>query len=271
MGNFFQVASLGLNSGAQASSFYQGTPGVNQKVFGEAATGVGLASTGIGATLGINALATGTSVAAAAAGSHGAVAALTSIGPWAALAIPVFILLSKIFKGADPRQVPAAKIEQVFEATAINLERLVEVGMLSKAEAAATQQALIQKGYEYYDDPSVVLGVAEDKGRANMTAVIKSVISQTQALADRLLVAVDLQAARALHLPARDSRKWYPESLAAASQLTDQILQAIPPRSVGDAVGQVGAKLAAVSKTPVGLAGLGLGAFLLVGLLRKFL
>ena len=270
MDNFYQFASLGLNTSSQVGSLFEGSPGVNQRVFGEAAAGAGLASMGIGATLGVNALAHGTTVtaAAAAAGGKGVIGVLSSIGPWAALAIPVFILLSKIFKGADPRQVPAARIEQVFEAASIHVQRLTEVGMISKPEAAGLFDALLQKGNEYYDDPSVVLGVAEVKGWANMAAVIRAVTSQTAAFADRPLISADLAKARTLYLPARDARTWYPESLAAASQLTDQIVQSIPARSVGDAVGQAAA---AIKSDPWKLVGLGVGAFSLVGLLRRFL
>ncbi len=144
-----------LDLGSALGGLFGGGPGSNQPAFSKVGAGTGLVAAGGGA-------AAGTAAASA-------LAATSGIG---ALLIPVILLLSKTFKGADPFQVPASRIEQAFEVGSDNLYLVARSGMISKAEAAQGMQIFLQKGIEYYDQTIAReprLQKAGEKGKRNMT------------------------------------------------------------------------------------------------------
>lgn len=276
------LAFTGLNSAASVAGQIPASPGVNQKIFGVAAGVTGLVGTG--AALAV-AAAGGTASAAA---SGGALLAATAAGPLAAILIPVMILLSRIFKGADPRQVPASQIEQAFEVAADNLYAVAKAGMVTKAQAASGMQVFLQKGVEYFGQMQSQLATAGNKGAANMGKVIRDEITAVLALPVVAPVPVDLAKAQVLYkanLPGGGAG-WYPKSVAAGNNLADEFLKAMvtegtspaqvaagPVAALGASVGSILSpeNLAAVAKSPAKLLGLGVGAFAVVGLLRRFL
>lgn len=169
----------------------------------------------------------------------------------------LMLAASKIFGGADPKQVPAAQIEQCFEAAAINLENVAKAGMISKDQAAAGMQAFLQQGIAYYGQAQ--LGKAGEKGAANMNKSIGITMSRLMAMGEVPSVALDLGKARALYVNAAG---WYKQSLQAAVQLTDAYL--------GSLTSGISGKLASVASSPVKLAGVGVGLFALVAVARHF-
>lgn len=174
-------------------------------------------------------------------------AALTGLaiaGAWAAVAAPVFILLSKIFHGADPRQVPASRIEQVFELAAVNMHSLVENAFLIPQEVIEACKVLLQKGVEYYAQMSPQLGKAGEKGAANMGKVVNAEIAAIAALRAPPLKPLVLSEARNSYKSAQGWARppgWYAESIKVADELTDSYLQSIPRLQTAAAVPAAGA------------------------------
>jgi hypothetical protein len=167
--------------------------------------------------------------------------------------LAVAAAISKIFSQADPRQVPAAQIEQAFEAAANNLCYVAQAGMITKAQAVAGMQQFLQAGIEY--EGKANLGNAAVKGAANMTKVINDEIKALQALPPIASTPLDLAKARSLY---QSGSGWYAASLQTATQLTDAYLTAIPTglgAGIGDAASAVEAALGIPSE--VTISGLG--------------
>jgi hypothetical protein len=202
-------------AGANQATVGLAGPSSNAGDFGLAEQGIGAIATGAAAAV---AAAGG---AASAAASGGILLAATAAGPFAAIAIPVLILLSRLFKGADPRQVPASEIEQMFEAAADNFYALAKVGMIDIQDAAHAMQILIEQGAAYYQKvPN--LGRAGGKGIANMTAVIQAEIDATLALPSNIpVIPVDIAVAHGYYI---SGAGWYASSIAGANKLTDNFL-----------------------------------------------
>lgn len=178
-------------------------------------------------------------------------------GPAAAALLviaPGLSLIGKIFHGADPRQVPASKIEQAFEAAAKNLYALAKAGMITVEQALTGMQSFLQTGLGYYTQMSGQLGKAGEAGKVTLAQKINEQISKTSILPATTAVPLDLAKAHALYIQKQPG--WYDESVDAATQLTDQYLQSLPVPST---------KTAATK-----LVGLGLGAFAAAALIKHF-
>jgi hypothetical protein len=174
------------------------------------------------------------------------------------VAIPALIAIAKkLFRGADPAQVPAAQIEQAFEAAANNLYYVAQAGMISKEQAAAGMQVFLQQGIEY--EGKANLGAAAQKGAANMTKVIQAEITGVMSLGAISAVPLDLAKARTLY---QTGSGWYAASLQTAAQLTDAYL--------GSLTSGLAATLASLAGSPVKLGAVGLGVFVLVSLWQHF-
>jgi hypothetical protein len=231
----------GLDLGSALGGLFGGSPGSNQPAFAKvgAVTGIGFAVASI----------------------------VTPIPIAGQILGPVIALLSKIFKGADPFQVPASRIEQAFEAGSDNLLLIAQSnGMISREEAAQGMQIFLQKGIEYYDqmvarDPRIQR--AAEKGKRNMSQVIQDEIRGVLAKPVLKMQPIDLGEARKLYLRA-GLPGWYPESLQAGANLADEFLNAIeqtrpalprPKGSGGPADGPAG--VPSGKKALAGAAGLG--------------
>ena len=235
------VSSTGqvLNTGANVAGQFPGTPSSNTKPFNVAAGAAGLAATGIGAGVAVApaAFAAGTATTAA-----GPLAALATAGIFAAIAVPVALLLSKIFHGADPKQVPAAQIQQVFEAACYNLLAIGRAGMLARKEVVDGAKLFLRVGLEWFDRPEVVLGQAEDRAKARLPINVNEVLAAAEGRPVPPPVAEDwlqpptgsavgeiatrpltLEAARGFYIPTNKAG-WYSSSLQAAASLTDEYI-----------------------------------------------
>ena len=218
-------ALVGLQNAAQAAGLFGS--GSNTPLI----SGVGSAATIFGTA------AVGFASLSAALPSLGALAS-GSLAEFAALAGPIGItvgivltILSRVFHGADPNQVPAAQIEQVFEAAADNVYALQKAGYLVFAESSAGMQKLISAGNLYYQqavqsNPQY----AQDRrpfvnGQANMTKVINAEIQAASLLPPAGLLPFDQTAAHALYV--QDGAGWYSASVDAAVGLTDGFMLAL--------------------------------------------
>jgi hypothetical protein len=223
-------ALSGINQTAAAAGLF-GSLGSNTTVFAtgaKIATAAGLAS-GAVETLAVTSTAVG-SLGAGAVGAFAAMAGPIGLGVAAALEI-----LSVCFKGADPNQVPAAQIEQVFEAGADNLLALAKAGYLTAAEAQLGMQRLIQAGQLYYQQAvSSNRQYAQDpkpfvNGQKNMTSVINAEMVPLATLAPQAVKPWNAAAAHPLYI--QDGAKgWYSgpgQSIDAATSLTDGFMAAL--------------------------------------------
>lgn len=266
----------GLNAGGSVAAHIPTNPGANSKGFGLSTNIAGITGSVAGATLTIATAATTATVATSSALTVVAIA-----GAWAAVLVPVLIILAKIFKGADPRQVPASQIEQAFEAASDNLYVVAKVGMITKEQAAYGMQLFLQKGVEYYAQMPQ-LGKAGNKGAGNMGKIIKDEITAVLALPVVAPVPINITKAHALYkanFPG-GGKGWYAKSVEAGNKLADDFLKAVqeagssPAQAAAGSAsgpGATAAAVAAVAGSPSKLFGLGVGAFAVVGLLRKIL
>lgn len=211
----------------------------------------------ISASIGLGTGVVGASTAGAAAGTTAASvgAASTVVG---LVAVPVLILLGRLFRGADPRQVPAAQIQQVFEAASHNLLAVGRAGLISRAEVVDGARLFLRKGREFYDRADVVLGPAEERGAARMGVNVNEVIIAAQggavpapvsgdylqpppgaAVAASRTQRLDLASARSYYIPVSKSG-WYRQSLDAAQRLTDSYLESLPKNIAEKAVAALG-------------------------------
>lgn len=129
-------------------------------------------------------------------------------------------LVSMVFSGANPLQVPAAQAEQIFEIWADNLYAVAKAGMLAPADAAAAMSQMIPMGTQYI--AGLNIGKAGQAGIANMTKVINAEITAVESLPAGATKPIDLAAARRLYT---GGAGWYPDSVTKAAQYTDSFLQ----------------------------------------------
>ena len=222
----------GITGAAQAAGLFGagGLPGSNTAGFATAANIAGDIATGATvanfAIEGITALST----------TVGAVAPfLWMAGPIAAAAAAVLEVISICFKGADPNQVPAAQIEQVFEASALDMQYLATAGYLTKAEATAGMEKLIQAGDAYYaqavtNNPQYARDQRPFKnGQANMTKSIREFEGTVANLPEVTLLPWDQNSASSLYIQ-EGARGWYSQpgqSIEAATNLTNGFMAAL--------------------------------------------
>lgn len=172
----------------------------------------GLSSTGLAAT-GSILTATDTTLL----GLSGA-----TLGISAVIAGVVAVVLS-LFKGANPLQVPAAKIEQAFEAAADNLFALVvKASMITPAQAVAAMHLLINAADN--QEIQANLGVAAQKAITNLTTVINNEIAAVPGVHATTRTINVVQAHSFYVQP--NTAGWYPDSITAAAKMTDQLLAA---------------------------------------------
>lgn len=197
-------------------------------------TGAQLTSSILGGAAGTAAgIAAMTGTATAAGLGLGLATAPATLGVGAAVA-GLVALFSRLFTGADPRQVPASQIEQAIEAAADNLYAVCKMGMISITEAVSGMQALLQKGVATLQSSG--LGMAAQNGIDNLVKVVNAEIAVTQQLNSSATAPIDLEKAHSVYI--RQQAGWYPQSVDAATQLTDQYLQGLPTR-FSDAVNMV--------------------------------
>jgi hypothetical protein len=168
---------------------------------------------------------------AAAAGLSGVSAVLGVIGPIGAVAAIVIKICSLIFKGADPNQVPASKIEQVYECYADILNQLYDAGLISQNAAISCMQAAIQGAAQAEDNAPQYASDSKpfEKGIINATNVINAEIKLASSKAPVPLVKLTLAAAQAIYIGAypTGTGQWYPGSVNLAYQLAQSTINSL--------------------------------------------
>lgn len=170
-------------------------------------------------------------------------------GP-AAPFVAIAATVSGFFHGADPRQIPAAKIEQAFELAADNLYWLaganknLSEAIISKQEAVDGINLLTQAAIQYEQQASQQYQPASpgqygalpfSKAIANVQAVNGAEAQAVAGLPDLPLKAgpINFTEAQQYFYSREVSAGWYPESIAGAEQLTLTYLQSLNRSVVG--------------------------------------
>jgi hypothetical protein len=181
---------------------------------------------------------------AASTGVLGTAALGLATGPAAPFVIAGIVIAALLAKfiggGCGQACIDASMAEQIYEAAADNAYALFAAGMVPLAAAVAFMQQMIAAGQQHMAQ----LGDTKQlrNGSANLTKVINAEIAAAQSLPTPTEVPLDLNAARAKYLSGGGRGTWYPQSLSAADQITDQWVQAAianPPAGAVDASGNV--------------------------------
>lgn len=158
-------------------------------------------------------------------------AGITAAAPASGPAAPVVAAigaavstLGGIFKGANPLQVPAAQIEQVYEAVADNVWALFyHAHMITRATAIAGMQAALQAAQQALSTSG--LGIAAQKGLANATAVIGQMIDAAPNTPDQPATA-ELSVSQAQQFYV-GGPGWYASSISKATAITNAFIQSL--------------------------------------------
>lgn len=167
-------------------------------------------------------------------------------------------LMGKLF-GPNPKNVPAAQAEQVFEAASNNAYAVSKAGMVSRADAIAAMRQFLAMGTEYIT--GLKLGTAGSQAVSNMTKTINAEISAAASLPEKATKPLDLAAARAVYTKGGG---WYPAAIEGSRQLTDQWLATVP------SVSGVSSSLAAAASSiglPADVGGLLSNPLVVIGLI----
>ncbi|MGH9406777.1 MAG: hypothetical protein ACRD3D_13195 [Terriglobia bacterium] len=203
------------------------------------------------------------SVAAGTAGTLATVAAtaIPIVGAVAALGV---LLAMYIGGGCGNACIDSSKVEQIYEAAADNLYAVGQLGMITRDEAIAGMQALIQAGQQH---EAQLNDKQAQSGIANLTKVINAEIADCQNLSDTPTTPINLTQAHSVYVSASG---WYPDSLAAASQASDEYLSQLasarganPSSPATSSLTSGSVSIAGVTLSPLVIVA-GLGALLLV-------
>lgn len=187
--------------------------------------GLGAADPTIAKIAGGTATIVGAGAGLTASGVFGASAAALAAGPIGAAivaaAVIAALLANWIGGGCGTACINASMAEQIYEAAADNAYLVGKLGMVSASEAVALMQTLIQMGQQHEAQWSTD---AAKNGAANLAKVINAEIAVAESLPTSPSIPVDLSAARSVYV---GGTGWYPQSSAAAAQLTDQWLTSL--------------------------------------------
>jgi hypothetical protein len=154
-----------------------------------------------------------------------------------ATGIPKFLttlgIVGLIFKGADPNQVPAAQVEQAFEAAGDDFLALLKAKYITTSEALTAIQACLAAGIQYFNNMLATDPVAKadprpfKNGLANMRD--KSFPPEVaEAKTINVVQAIPWDPAAAAKLYLQPGLKgWYSDSLAAGIRLVENYMAAI--------------------------------------------
>jgi hypothetical protein len=153
----------------------------------------------------------------------------------------IVAIVASLFHGADPNQVPASKIEQIFEGAADNMYALVKAGILSKSEGAQGIQSFTQAAIAYEQQTASQLRDPRPFQNAinNITKVNQAELQVLMQLPDSNPSGpINFTAAKAAYYTKPNMPGWYPDAIQGAIQATDEYLKSIP-RSVPQVLGNV--------------------------------
>ncbi len=183
----------------------------------------------------------------------GAAAASGPLAPLVLAGTAVVALLLKFFGGGcGDACVDASKIEQIYEAAALDLEEVGKLGMISREEAAQGMQMFIRAGQQH---EAQLNDEHAQEGAANLTKVIEQIIARSQSLSSEAKNPLDLDAARAAYISTSKTlgKEWYPDSLSAAAEMASQYLSSLaasPLRQASQAAGRVESALKSAGIPP---------------------
>src|SRR5207237_5114748 len=191
------------------------------------------------------------------------IAAAGPAAPFVAAGAAAVALFTHVFGGGCGHAcIDAAKIEQIYEAAADNLLAVGKLGMISRAEAVGGMQMLMQAGQQH---EAQLNDSQAQKGAANLSKVVAAEINAANSLPEAARVPLDLNRARSVYM---SGHGWYPDSLSAAAQWTDQYLAGLASNPVR-AVAQTASEALTVSGGDVpSLVIVGLGIVVLFFLFR---
>ena len=170
------------------------------QAIGQAGAIAGVTESALGATSGVL-LAHAGGLAAAGGLFAGTAASIAASATLIGAAVVAVIMIAKlIFKGADPNQVPAAKIEQVYECASNCMGALYAAGLISQATCLSLIGALItgaaqaeDNAPQYAKDPRPFRN-----GITNATSVLNAAISGVKGMAPIPLKTLTASAVSAL-------------------------------------------------------------------------
>lgn len=207
----YNVAGIGV--GQTGSVGVGGGNGVNltQPVL---ATGLG-AEIGLAATLSENALTAGSALAPI-------LGEVAVFAPIVGVFVGLGLLLSQfIGKGCGNACIEAAKAEQIYEAMGDNLVQLYKLGMITRDQTLAGIALAQEYGAQH-------LGKFDDKqaraGEKNMTSVLSALVAGMAHTPMGKPQPYNLTLAHEHYI---SGPGWYPDSLAAAAQLTDEYVSSL--------------------------------------------
>ena len=213
------MGRAGTSTAAGVLGAINAGPGANQSVFQFA----GLAASGI-ATASAFAASAVSAAAAAGATVSGSTAFLAAAGPWGALAAGVIAVLAVIFKGADPRQVPASQVEQCFELAGLIVSEASVRGYITPTEASAAQQSFWQLALQYEQQQVAPLGGnAYSRAVKNLNQVFGVQVQTSNGRAPAAPLALDVEAA--VHCFSASPPGWYAQSITAGQELARQYFE----------------------------------------------
>jgi len=195
------------------------------------------------------------------AAGQAAGAILTKIAPFTGPAAPFVIaaglivsIVSDFFGGGCGQTcVVAAQTQQVYDAVGDNIEAVAKAGMISGADAVSILQSLVTaaQGAETANQQGAA-------GSAEVASAVQTHINNVSGLGASTQP-LNLSAAQQLYVGNNPSepggvgaKGWYPGSVASATQLTNQILSAVPASSLTGG-GSITASLTAPLVTVGGL------------------
>lgn len=196
---------------------------IAQPITATQAQGAQIAKTSLGTTSAVSGV-----VAAASSGALGfgtLAASLSTVGLIGAAVLAVYELCRLIFKGADPNQIPASKIEQVYECFSEAMQMLYQHGLIAQNTAISMMNAAIQGAQQAeLNAPAYAKDSRPfNNGVTNATNSINGLIKQTQTIQPIPLLSLTLEGARAIYMGAFDitAGHWYPASVAQAYTICD--------------------------------------------------
>lgn len=230
-GNLIQAASPNLSSALSVFS----TPisvkgsgsGTQVGISGQANNGTNSASTnavieaGVSSSLGIAASLLGLSTVTGPA------------APFVAAAAGLVGIFSSIFKGANPLQVDATQIQEIYIACSLNCEALFEkLQMITQAQCIAAMQALISAGVNAENEYSGQIGKPAQAGAQTLTTAINQDIAGVQSFPEiGQTVPISVSLAHTVYVGSGTglygAAGWDNDSITLASELTDAFLQSL--------------------------------------------
>lgn len=246
--NLGTFIATGTQAGAQvAGALPSSSPGSNQPAIATLGTFSGLAATagaaGVAAAGGVASV----SATAAGGGLLGAgAAALNALPIVGSIIAGLAIIALKIFKGADPRQVPASKIVETFNVAKRLIGYAYMHGMIDREQALQGIEYLHQVGLQLYQKNAAALGsTITQNSIINLENGIVTSINAINSYTPTLQESLDVSQVPGWSIEinpytgAKDGRNIYPESVAAGYGLAQEYLKAVGSNPISQAVSTV--------------------------------